>query len=52
MEEQGDDMKDDWIAQEETLMVVDSGEDDWYCLHDISLNGQVNNNHNYSGRRR
>lgn len=30
-----------WIAPDETLMIVDSGEEDWYCLHDITLNGQV-----------
>lgn len=48
MEEKADEKTDDWIAQEEILIVVDSKEEDWYCLHDISLNGQVNNNSNYN----
>lgn len=30
-----------WIPEEDTLMDVDSVEDDWYCLHDVRLNGQV-----------
>lgn len=31
-----------WITQEETLMSIDTNEDDWYRLNDIRLNGQVN----------
>lgn len=30
-----------WIPDEDTLMLVDSLEDDWYCLHDVRLSGQV-----------
>jgi hypothetical protein len=31
----------DWVSQlDETLMLVDYGEEDWYCLHDITLSGQ------------
>uniref|UniRef100_A0A1B6GLK8 B30.2/SPRY domain-containing protein n=1 Tax=Cuerna arida TaxID=1464854 RepID=A0A1B6GLK8_9HEMI len=30
-----------FVTQDETLMLVDSGEEDWYCLHDVTLNGQI-----------
>lgn len=31
-----------WLPDEDTLMEVDNVDDEWYCLHDVRLNGQVN----------
>jgi len=30
-----------WIPEEDSLMCVDTNEEEWYCLNDIRLNGQV-----------
>ena len=30
-----------WIPEEDSLMSVDTNEEEWYCLNDIRLNGQV-----------
>ena len=30
-----------WIPEQDSLMSVDTNEEEWYCLNDIRLNGQV-----------
>uniref|UniRef100_A0A1B6DMV2 B30.2/SPRY domain-containing protein n=1 Tax=Clastoptera arizonana TaxID=38151 RepID=A0A1B6DMV2_9HEMI len=45
MEDEGDELCIfsglNWLPEEDTVMVVDSVEDDWYCLQDVRLNGQI-----------